>query len=57
MRLMPSTKLVLVFIGFVFLAACATGPNPAPPENPAQTKADVQAREAFARDLPRPQER
>jgi len=55
--LMPPMKLALVFTGFVFLAACSNGPTPPPPENPAQTKADVQKREAFARDLPKPQER
>ena len=55
--LMSSMKLALVSTGFVFLAACSNGPSPEPPENPAQTKADVQKREAFARDLPKPQER
>jgi hypothetical protein len=55
--LMSSMKLAVVSTGFVFLAACSNGPSPEPPENPAQTKADVQKREAFARDLPKPQER
>jgi hypothetical protein len=54
---MPSIKFALVLLGFVLLAACSNGPSPPPPENPAQTKADVQKREAFARDLPKPQER
>ena len=55
--LMSSMKLAVVSTGFVFLAACSSGPSPEPPENPAQAKADVQKREAFARDLPKPQER
>jgi len=54
---MSSMKLALVSTGFVFLSACSNGPSPEPPENPAQAKADVQKREAFARDLPKPQER
>ena len=55
--LMSLMKLAVVSTGFVFLAACSNGPSPEPPENPAQAKADVQKREAFARDLPKPQER
>jgi hypothetical protein len=54
---MSSMKRAFVFLGFVLLAACSNGPTPPPPENPAQTKADAQARDAFARDLPKPQER
>jgi hypothetical protein len=42
----------------VFLAACAAGPPPPPPpEDPAKVKADIKAREEFARDLPKPPER
>ena len=55
--LMPSLKLALVLVGFVFLAACASEPTPESPESPAQVKADAKARDAFARDLPKPRER
>lgn len=51
-------KMALVISAAVFLAACAGGPpTPPPPENPAQVKADIKAREEFARDLPKPPER
>ena len=51
-------KFALVFGIAVLLAACTGGPpTPPPPENPAQVKADIKAREDFARDLPKPPER
>jgi hypothetical protein len=50
--------LALVFASTMLLAACAGGPpTPPPPPDPAQVKADVKAREEFARDLPKPPER
>ena len=54
---MSSMKLALLFTGFVFLAACSNGPGPEKTEDAAQMKADAKAREAFARDLPKPRER
>ena len=51
-------KLALIFAATLLLAACAGGPpTPPPPEDPAQVKADIKAREEFARDLPKPPER
>ena len=51
-------KFLLVCVLSVLLAACAGGPpTPPPPEDPAQVKADLKAREEFARDLPKPPER
>jgi hypothetical protein len=51
-------KFALVFSAAVILMACAGGPPPPPPpEDPAQTKADIKAREDFARNLPKPPER
>lgn len=49
-------KLLLAFILFCSLTGCATRPNEALPD-PSQTKADVKAREEFARTLPKPVER
>ncbi|HEX8490096.1 MAG TPA: hypothetical protein VF626_03685 [Chthoniobacterales bacterium] len=51
-------KLVLIFFAAAVLAACTGGPpSPPPPEDPAQAKAEAQAREDFARNLPKPPER
>ena len=51
-------RLVLLLGAAVYLGACAGGPpTPPPPEDPAQVKADIKAREEFARDLPKPPER
>ena len=51
-------KLALVISATILLAGCAGGPpTPPPPEDPAQVKADIKAREEFARDLPKPPER
>lgn len=49
-------KFVLVFSAFAFLAACANEPGADNPQNPAQTKADIKARDEFARNLPKPPE-
>jgi type IV pilus biogenesis protein CpaD/CtpE len=49
-------KLALAFILLCLLTGCATKPNEALPD-PTQTKADVKAREEFARNLPKPAER
>ena len=59
LRLIPArTKLAAVFGAGIILAACSGGPpTPPPPENPAQVKADIKAREEFARNLPKPPER
>ena len=52
------TKFALAVSATVVLAACAGGPpTPPPPEDPAKVKADIKAREDFARDLPKPPER
>jgi hypothetical protein len=51
-------KFALALSATVLLAACAGGPPPPPPpEDPAQVKADIKARDDFARDLPKPPER
>ena len=51
-------KFALVFSAAVILIGCSGGPPPPPPpEDPAQTKADIKAREEFARNLPKPPER
>jgi hypothetical protein len=51
-------KLALIFVVAAMLAACSGGPPPPPPpEDPAQAKAEAQAREDFARNLPKPPER
>ena len=51
-------RLALVLSATALLAGCAGGPpTPPPPPNPAEVKADVKAREEFARDLPKPPER
>lgn len=56
--ILAGMKLVLIFAATLLLAACAGGPpTPPPPEDPAQVKADIKAREEFARDLPKPPER
>lgn len=48
----------LVVSATVLLAGCAGGPpTPPPPPDPAQVKADIKARDDFARDLPKPPER
>ena len=48
-------KLILVMISMLFLAACASKTDePAP--NPAATKADIKARDDFAKTLPKPPE-
>jgi hypothetical protein len=54
-RGMPTLKLVCAPLPFVFLMACASGPNADTPSAP--TKADIQARDEFARNLPKPPER
>jgi hypothetical protein len=57
-RRQAGVKLALVLSATVLLAGCAGGPpTPPPPPNPAEVKADVKAREDFARDLPKPPER
>lgn len=51
-------KFGLVLCAAVLLAGCAGGPpTPPPPPDPAQVKADIKARDDFARDLPKPPER
>lgn len=56
--ILAGMKLALVFSAALILTACSGGPpTPPPPENPAQVKADIKAREEFARDLPKPPER
>ena len=55
---MGTTRFALAFGAAIILAACSGGPpTPPPPENPAQVKADIQARDEFARNLPKPPER
>lgn len=49
-------KPIFVMISMLFLAACASRPDEAAP-NPAVTKADLKARDDFARNLPKPPER
>jgi hypothetical protein len=48
-------KPVLILAIFSLLGACAS-PEDAPPD-PNPTKAEVQAREQFAQELPKPSER
>jgi hypothetical protein len=56
--ILAGMKLSLAVGALVSLAACSGGPpTPPPPENPAQVKADIKAREDFARDLPKPPDR
>ena len=49
-------KTVLGLTLLFLLAACASKPNESM-QDPAQTKADIQAREEFAKNLPKPPER
>jgi hypothetical protein len=57
-RRQAGMKLALTLSATVLLAGCAGGPpTPPPPPNPAEVKADIKAREDFARDLPKPPER
>ena len=57
-RFMKNLVFALLVSGTVLLAACSGGPpTPPPPQDPAQVKADIKAREEFARDLPKPPER
>jgi hypothetical protein len=49
-------KLALMGILLCLLTSCATKPNEALPD-PTQSKADIKAREDFARNLPKPPER
>jgi len=54
-RAWAGAKRALVLSATVLLAGCAGGPpTPPPPPNPAEVKADIKAREEFARDLPKP---
>lgn len=58
LRTFPGMKLFLISGATILLAACAGGPpTPPPPPDPAQVKADIKAREEFARDLPKPPDR
>ena len=50
-------KFALVSFVFGLLAACASGPNRENPDNAAPTKADIQARDEFAKNLPKPPDR
>ena len=51
-------RFAVLFSATILLAACSGGPpTPPPPQDPAQVKADIKAREEFARDLPKPPER
>ena len=54
-KLMPM-KPVLAFILLCLLTACANKPNDNM-QDPAQTKADIKAREDFAKALPKPADR
>ena len=57
-RARAEMKLALVLSATILLAGCAGGPpTPPPPPDPAEVKADIKAREEFARDLPKPPER
>jgi len=47
---------VLVFACFIFLAACAS-PTNENTQNTGPTKAEVKARDEFAKSLPKPPER
>ena len=49
-------KPVLAFILLCLLTACANKPNDNM-QDPAQTKADIKAREDFAKALPKPADR
>jgi hypothetical protein len=59
LRRMAGIRAALVLsVTGILLAGCAGGPpTPPPPPNPAEVKADIKAREDFARDLPKPPER
>jgi hypothetical protein len=57
-RFMKNPGFALVASAAFLLAGCAGGPpTPPPPPNPAEVKADIKARDDFARDLPKPPER
>ena len=57
-RAWVGAKLLLIGGVAAVLVGCAGGPpTPPPPPDPAQVKADIKAREDFARDLPKPPER
>ena len=57
-RFMKNLVFALVVSAGFLLAACAGGPpTPPPPPDPDQVKADIKARDDFARDLPKPPER
>ncbi|MEY2507916.1 MAG: hypothetical protein QOH01_2245 [Verrucomicrobiota bacterium] len=49
-------KPVFAFILVCLLSACASKPNDAM-QDPSQVKADIKAREEFAKSLPKPPER
>jgi len=52
-------RFALPYFLFLLLAACSNGPSPlqTPEKSAAEVKADARARDAFARDLPKPPER
>ena len=50
-------RFVLISCLLFLLAACANEPVADAPENPAKAKADLKARDEFARNLPKPPER
>jgi hypothetical protein len=49
-------KFVFAFIFLSLLSGCANRPEPAALRDPKQTKADIKAREDFAKTLPKPRE-
>jgi uncharacterized lipoprotein YajG len=53
-RSTPSLSLLCALTPLVFLIGCASAPD-IPPNSP-PTKADIQARDEFARNLPKPPE-
>lgn len=57
-RFIKNPVCALVASAALVLAGCAGGPpTPPPPPDPAEVKADIKARDDFARDLPKPPER
>ena len=52
-----SFRFVLTVVTFGFLTACASEPGAENPASSAPTKADIKARDEFARNLPKPPER